>query len=284
MNDKEKYEDLVKRLAELNKDCLDRGWLSIASVIANNFPELSLPKEKKIERYEYINDKKCYYELMFLTDEQNLKLWHEDIETVRNAMLQILEYKRAIVTCEYTHMKCRTDRRPGGYPKTLTSVVTYPGKMTFNSLLGLIKRVMPEEDPEFKEYCEHFYHVEWPQQEKEWEEEYRQKLIKEYTEEHKKKPKGYDLSEIERKVRYRSLHAFGPPTLLPSLYAQIDSLTVTPLGDRVLHSKELDDYIEFLKNIDLTLPVQRLPNGIVKEVRNISFNDWMEEMHEKETV
>ena len=283
---KEKYEDLVRRLAELNKNCLDSGWLSIAAVVAKKFPELSLPKDKEIERYTYIDGKKWYHELMWLTDEQEMKLYHEDIETVKNAMLQILEYKKAIVTCEYTHMPQHMHVRPGGQPKTLTSVVTRPADLSYNGLLALIKKIMPEEDPEFKAHCEHFYQVEWPQREKEWEEEYRQKLIKDYVEEHKKKPKGYDLSEIDRKVSYRTLHSFGPPTLLPSLYAQLDSLKVTPLGESVLHSKELDDYLEFMKNLDMTRPVQRLPNGSVKEVRNISFNDWMEtayrELTEKE--
>ena len=130
---------------------------------------------------------------------------------------------------------------------------------------------MPWSDPDFKERERQFYDVEWPRECEKHKAKRIDEEIKKFRRENKKRPTKKDMAEIEREVS-NNMGLFGPPTITPGIYPEYNCMNVE-VSEKI-EDKDLDAFIAWLKSCDRSIVYHRLPNGKVREYKELSFSDW----------
>ena len=230
------------------------------------------------KRYRVLEDGRHDFNMISYNDEEEYE--RNGYLHLFDMYLKVISHKSAKISCDFLYKLNPYEKCPMGFSKILTYEFKSTDNVSFGIFEGVLRRNMPDNDPEFLKSTENFYKVEYPQQM----EELRKKLIEEkkneFIKKHGKKPSKYDIENIERDVRHTINNGFEPPILVPGIYPEFNCVEVFEVGEKI-EDKNLEDFISWMKSRDIFTVYHRLPNGTPVELRHLKFKDWKRLMNVK---
>ena len=255
-------------------------WTALDSSI--HFKEWSYivkpPLPRNFKRYQVLEDGRHDFNMISYNDEEEYE--RNGYLHLFDMYLKVISHKSAKISCDFLRKINPYEKCPTGISRILTYEFKSTDNISFGIFEGVLRRNMPDNDPEFLKSVENFYNVEYPQQMKELKEKLIEEKKNEFIKKYGKKPSKYDIENIERDARHTINNGFEPPILVPGIYPEFNCVEVFEVGEKI-EDKNLEDFISWMKSRDIFTVYHRLPNGTPVEFRHLKFKDWKQFMDVK---
>ena len=242
--------------------------------------EYEAPLTEDFKRYTITEDGRKFFDKDLSSNEsKEQQYWALGMKHIFDIYLDIITHKNAKLSCDFLHKFNPYEKYPTNcYSKVLTTELNTTD-ISIGGLLHILGYSMPNNDPDFKEREHQYYDVEFPKQ-------YQEDRLKnidiekeKFRRENKRKPNKKDMEEIIHNVEYNMSRFYHPGVITPSIYPEYNCVEVEV--SESINDINIDEYVRWLKSIDIFTPVTRLPNGTVVEYRKMSPSEWKHYMVEK---
>ena len=198
--------------------------------------------------------------------------WCDDMHHLLEVFIDVISHKKAIISGQFAYKPNKYTDFAVGLKKTLTREVFDIDSLTFGSLEFFINSTMPLTDPDFKALEHKYYEVDFPKEYEEHKKKSIQLKIDEYIKEHHRKPSEKEIERLKWNTDYDMSCFYHPAEITPSIYPIIN--TIKSETSDVRKDSDLDNFVNWLRSIDITLGIHHMPDGSAIEWKKLSLENW----------